>query len=483
MKYGIRIGAFVLAVLLMFSMPVLAEGERKILSTPETEYFNFLTDFIIDVYNFDISKDELLSRTIQNLLVSNPEALDVFLSALFGSLDEYSQYYTPVEWRALLSSLEGVFGGVGIRMSNQGRRLVVTSVIEGSPAQAAGILPGDIIMEVDGEDVSEMDHTMAREKITGEIGTTVTIKVQRGEEQLTFEMVRAELIEQTVSYQMLEGDAAYLAITTFNKGTDTEVDEALAELDKLGAKRIVLDLRNNPGGYVDVAANIANHFVPQGTIVTATYKYNDQKEVYSSTLAAPKYELLVLVNEYTASAAEILASAIQDSGAGKLIGRTTYGKAVIQQLYGLYSGPDGQRGCKITTGAYLTRNGSQINEVGIRPDYEVRNQTVKYDEVEKEKMVYAERYALGDSGKGIAVAKQRLSILGYYSGEMGEEYTQQMADAVALFQADVGYEATGELDLNTQIRMENEAIMVNVVFDRQMEKALELFGITVDAAA
>lgn len=483
MKYGIRVGAFVMALLLFLSAPVMAEGEKKLPDSPEAEYFNYLTDVIIDVYNFDITKDEILSRTIQNLLISNPEALDVFLKALFGSLDEYSQYYTPDEWKALLSSLNSVFGGIGVRMSNQGHRLIVTSVVEGSPAQRAGILAGDCIIAVDGEDVSGMKHELAREKITGEVGTAVTVTVQRGEEALTFELIRTQLTEQTVSYQMVQGDVAYLKISTINKGTDKEVDEALAELDKLGAKRIILDLRYNPGGYVDVAANIANHFVPKGTVVTATYKKNNQQEVYTSTLEKAKYELMVLINENTASAAEILASAIQDSGAGKLIGQPTYGKAVIQQLFGLYSGPDGQRGCKITTGSYLTRNGRQINNVGINPDYEVRNQTVKYDEVEKEKMVYAERYALGDNGKGIAVAKQRLALLGYYSGEMGEEYTQSMAEAVALFQQDVEYEATGELDLNTQIRLENEAILVNVTLDNQMDKAIELFGIGENAAA
>lgn len=483
MRYAVKILSLILAISMLFAVPVFAANVKKLPDSAEAEYFDTLADVIVEIFNFDITKDELLERTIHNLLVTNPGALDEFLKALFGSLDEYSQFYTPKEWKALLSNLQGVFGGIGVEMGNRGRTLVIEAVIDDSPAQKAGLRAGDRILEVDGEDVSEMQHSLVRQMITGEIGTEVTVKVQRGEEVLTFQIIRAQLTEQTVAYEMLQGDVAYLKIATFNQGTDTELDEALAQLDTYGVKKIILDLRNNPGGYVDVAVNIARRFVPKGTVATASFKKDDRKEVYTSDLGATKYELVVLVNENTASAAEILASAIQDSGAGKLIGRTTYGKAVIQQLFALYSGPDGQRGCKITTGAYLTRDGKQINHVGINPDYDIRNQIVKYDEIPKDKMVYAERYALGDNGKGIAVAKQRLRVLGYYLGEMGEEYTQELADAVELFQKDVAYEVTGVLDIYTQIRLENEAITVDVLLDRQMDKALELFGCSENTAA
>ncbi len=477
MSFAKRLTAVVLSALLLFTAPALASDNKALQQSNSAYIFSQITDFVMDFYNFDITKDELLSRTIQNLLNTNPKALDDFTRALLNSLDEYSQFYTPEEWEAFQNQLEGVFGGIGVQISTHGNDVTVISVVSYSPAQKAGIKSGDRIIEVNGESVIGIDHNAVSQKIKGDIGTTVQIKVMRDGQALSFDIVRAEIKNPTVAYKVVAPGVGYIQLKTFNSSTVEEFNSALSALDSKGVKKIILDLRYNPGGYMEVAVDIAKKLVPAGKIVTASYKHEDKKESYSSNLSKPKYELLVLVNEYTASAAEILSSAIQESKAGKLIGERTYGKAVIQQTFPLYSGPDGTRWCKITVGTYLTRGGNQINKIGIVPDYSIRNRTVKYDDVEKEKMVYSQKYALGDAGKGILAAKQRLSVLGYDVGDADERFTEEMQTAVAQFQADYKLFPYGVLDLNTQILLENVACEKDVVLDEQMDTALELFGV------
>lgn len=481
MKLLKKVSAVILAVFVLFTVPVLADSHNKKLEqSDEAYFFNAVVEFILQVYNFDITKDELLSRTIQNLITNNPKALDEFLRALLGSLDEYSEFYSPEEWKAINSQLERTFGGIGVRLVKQGHYVTVIEVFDNSPAQKAGIQVGDKIIEIDGESVLNRDHAVVSNKVAGEIGTTVHIKVLRGDEEISFDIVREELRQSTVEYIILDENVSYLRISTFNSSTLSELEQALKEIDAKGANKIIMDLRSNPGGYVDVVVQVAKRFVPAGVIATAAYKYKDIKEVYTSDLKEKKYDLLVLVNEYTASAAEILASAIQESGAGKLIGERTYGKAVIQQFFQLYRAIDGERWCKITTGTYLTRNGNQINKIGIAPDYDVKNRKVKYEQVKKEKMVYSKKYQVGDVGKGVLAAKQRLNILGYYIGEMDEYFNEQMAEAVAQFQADSNLFPYGVLDVNTQILLENTAAEVMVTIDCQLITALEMFEANVN---
>lgn len=470
-----RFVAALLALTVVFTVPVLAEDNLKYIpESAEAEFFNMVASDLVQLYQFDITKDQLLTRTLTNLLNDNPEALDTFLRALFNSLDPYSEFYTPEEYEVMMQSLENVTGGIGIQMTKGPQYVEVANVLDGSTALEAGVQVGDKIVKVDGESMVGKGTEYVGNKVRGEIGTDVVLTLQRGNEEIEVTVTRGELVNSTVDYGLVGEDVGYLYIVSFSSATDSEVEQALAYFDSLGITKIILDLRNNPGGYVDTAVNVAKYFVPEGTIVTHYTKYNDHTEEYRSELKEIKYELVTLVNEYTASAAEILASALQDSGASKLIGKQTYGKAVTQAMLGLYGG----RMCKVTSGEYITRNGKKINNIGLIPDETVNNRVVTFDQTNVGTMKYAPSYQEGDSGEGIYLAKLRLEVLGYDPGERNEEFDESMKYAVMAYQEDTGLEATGVLDINTQICMEGDVSSQQVLIDNQTAAAFEYFGLT-----
>ena len=472
MKLTKRMVAAVVALLLLFTTPAFADL-KYIEESPEAKFFNMVASDLLELYQFDISKDELLTRTLTNLLNSDPEALDAFLRALFNSLDPYSEFYTPEEYKEMMQSIENVTGGVGIQMAKRGQYVEVAGVIDGGPALAAGVQVGDKILKVNGESMFGKGVEFVGGKVKGEIGTTVVLTLQRGEEEVEVTITRSPLTLETVQYGLAGEGVGYLYITSFSSATDKEVSDALAKFDEMGIKKIILDLRNNPGGYVDTAINVAKNFVPEGRIITHYMKYGDQTVEYTSDLKEKKYELVTLVNEYTASAAEILASALQESGASELIGTQTYGKGVTQAILGLYGG----RMCKVTSGEYITRNGNKINNIGIVPDINVENRVITFAQTDAGKMKFAPVYQEGDSDEGVYMAKIRLGVLGFEVGEYNDEFDEDMKYAVMAYQEKAGIEATGVLDINTQICMEDDASDCKVLIDRQSLKAFEYFGL------
>ncbi len=471
-----RLVSLVLALVMVLAVPTYAAEDNHLKYIEETAYsklFNTIASDLVELYQFDITKDQLLTRTVTTLLNEDPKALDSFFRALFGSLDEYSEFYTPEEYKLFTQSLESVTGGIGVYITGNGRYVEVANTVPGSPADKAGIKAGDVIIEIDGESMISKGSDYLSARLRGKIGTEVKVTVLRDDEEIEFVIVRSEITQNTVNYGMFTDDVAYLQILSFSSSTDGEVDAALAAIDGLGAKKIIIDLRNNTGGYVDSAVNIAKKFVPEGLIVTHNMKLGDQKIEYRSDLKTKKYELVTLVNDYTASAAEILASALQESGASKLVGRQTFGKAVTQTIHPVYGG----RMCKVTSGEYTTRNGNKINKIGIKPDYDVRNMVTELEYTNIAPMKYAPIYNVGDTGEGIYGIKRRLSVLGYSVGTIDEQYDESLKYAVMTFQSDMGLEPTGTLDITTQMFVAEKARTCEVVVDRQAAKAFELMGI------
>lgn len=475
MKMTKRLLAAVLALMIFITVPAFAEDNLKYLpESEEAAFFNMVASDLVNLYQFDITKDQLLTRTLTNLLNNDPDALDTFLRALFNSLDPYSEFYTPEEYKQLMQSIENVTGGIGVQMTKGEQYVEIVNVLDGSPALAAGVKVGDKIVKVDGENMFGKGTDYLGGKVKGEIGTQVVLTLLRGNDEIEVTVTRGELVDRTVESGLVSDEVGYLYIISFSSATEGEVKAALAAFDELGVKKIILDLRNNPGGYVDAAVNIAKNFVPEGIIASHYTKYTDSTEEYRSELKETKYELVTLVNEYTASAAELLASALQESGASELIGRQTYGKAVTQAVFGLYGG----RMCKVTSGEYITRNGNKINNIGIVPDITVDNRVVTFEQTSAGKMKYAPSYREGDSDEGVYLAKLRLNVLGYDVGVRNNEYDETMKYAVMAYQEDAGLEATGVLDISTQICMENDASGEKVLIDSQAAKAFEYFGLT-----
>lgn len=438
----------------------------------EAAFFEMVFGDALDIYQYDVKSEDVLKNTVRVVLNKNPEMLDEFLRGFFESLDDYSEFYSPDEYKEFLGSVENITGGIGAYLSKNGKYITVSTVVEGGGAADAGIMQGDEIFSVDGVDITAFNINYALTLIKGEIGTTVKIGIIRNGEEKEFTVTRKELNETSVNYVLLTNDTAYIAITGFSSTSSKEFDDALDYVDSHGVKKIILDLRNNPGGYVDQAVEIAKRLVPKGPIISHKLKFNEKTVTYNSDLKYTKYKLVTLVNEYTASASEILASALSESGVSKLVGYTTFGKAVTQNVFGLYGG----RYCKLTTGEYLTRRGHKINKVGITPDYTVTNETVKFEHTDAPKPKYASRFVLGDSDEIVYGYKLRLDVLGYDVGSLDNEYDEKMKNAVYGYQTDAGMEPTGELDVLTQINIVEDANDTKVVIDNQLYKACELIG-------
>lgn len=290
--------------------------------------------------------------------------------------DPYTMYFTTEEYNSMTEETSGVYKGIGayIGLDNATGAPTFTGIMPGTPAEKAGLKAGDIICEVDGTDTLSMSTDAVAKMVKGTEGTRVTIKVLRSGEYVTVEVERATINVPTVSSEMRSDGIGYLKISEFSDVTPAQFDENLAELKKAGMKSMLLDLRGNPGGTVTAVTQIASQILPKGLIFYMEDK-NGRREEYTCPGAAFEYPLVVLVDEYSASASEILAGAIQDAGVGKLVGKQTYGKGIVQNLYPLGDGS----AIKITVAGYYTRNGRDIHKVGIEPDEVVEFDSEKYE--------------------------------------------------------------------------------------------------------
>ena len=231
-------------------------------------------------------------------------------------------------------------------------------------------------------------------------------------------------------------------------------------------------MRDNPGGYLDSAVNIASFFVPEGVIASTVYRSEWENETFYSKQKSTKYKLAVLVNENTASAAEVLASAVQESGTGILIGNKTYGKGVIQQMFEIWDG------CafKITTGKYYTRNGKDINGVGIEPDEKIENTSKKIDLSRYKVFDNINKPSVGVNSENTAAAKERLRILGYYQGTVDDYFDNALSNAVSSFQEENGLFPYGVLDISTQKKIQEVFKELDEEVDNQLIRAYGYFG-------
>lgn len=291
-----------------------------------------------------------------------------------GLNDPYTEYYTPEEMQEIETEVMGNFVGIGIYMTvnTEDNTIVIISPIKDTPAEKAGLLPGDIISKVDDISYTGEQMTLAASKIKGEEGTTVKLEIIRDGETLDFEIKRETIKINHVEGEMLENNIGYISFYTFDEGSAEEFKTKLLELKNQGMKNLIIDIRNNGGGIVDEALKIADYILEKGNTTLITVDKNQNEEIsYSDNDPIIKdIPIIVLTNEGTASASEILAGALKDNGKAQIVGTKTYGKGVIQQLMTLLDGS----GLKITTNEYFTPNRNKINEVGIEPDVVVENE-------------------------------------------------------------------------------------------------------------
>lgn len=293
----------------------------------------------------------------------------MYTGLVAGVGDPYTYYLSADSLAEQVEKNSGHFVGIGVEIyAGDDGYIVVSSVTPGGPAEAAGILAEDKITEVDGESITGKTAADVSALVKGEEGTDVTLTIFREStgEVLEKTVTRQDIQVQTVSWHMMDNNIGYISITNFRENTHNQFKEALDTLEAEGMEKLVLDLRNNTGGLVKSAHEIGEELLPEGIMVYTMDKEGNRED----TLCDDVYNdvpMVVLVNGNSASAAEILAGAIQDTGRGELIGTTTFGKGLVQRLFTL---PDGS-GLNVTIQKYYTPNGTSIHGVGITPDYEV----------------------------------------------------------------------------------------------------------------
>ena len=294
----------------------------------------------------------------------------LYKGMIAGLDDAYAAYYTKEEYQSMMDSTNGSYYGIGVEMSQNMTTgiITITRVFEGSPAEEAGLLPGDVIYKVQDTEVTGEDLTKVVSMVKGAEGTTVPISVAREGESdyLTFDVERRTIEISTVEHRMLDGNIGYISIASFDDVTVNQFLTALEDLENQGETALIIDLRNNGGGLVSSAGSILDRLLPEGLIVYTEDKYGNREELKSDAENYFDKPLAVLVNGNSASASEIFAGAIKDYGIGTLVGTQTFGKGIVQKVYPLSDGT----AVKLTVSKYYTPKGNNIHGIGIAPDVE-----------------------------------------------------------------------------------------------------------------
>jgi len=346
-----RVLAIILAVVIVAAIPTITNAVSR---------FQKQYDLIQEVFEYveyyhikDVDPDKLTQGAIDGML----NTLE----------DPYTTYFTDEEYNDFIEGIDNSFTGIGIYVDNQDKYIVVQSTIKDSPAEAAGIEAGDLIIKVDGVDIVGKKVEEAVNLIKGQEGTKVNLTIKRGDQLLNKQVVRAKIQLPLVEAEMLTDDIGYLKLYTFSNSSAAEFKTELKNLENQGMEQLILDLRGNPGGYLNSALDISKNFIANGPIVFTKDKYQQEEELGINNGTDWNKPMVVLIDEGTASASEILAGALRDYDKATIVGSNSFGKGTVQTLIDLESGGY----LKLTINEYFTPNKSKINGIGIKPDIEI----------------------------------------------------------------------------------------------------------------
>jgi carboxyl-terminal processing protease len=334
-----------------------SQTDNESLGRPFWQAFDIVHDFFVDQ---PVDDEKLMQGAIRGMLES------------LG--DPHTTYMDPKQYTDATTDLSGEYEGIGAWVNVDGDFLTIIEPIKGSPAEAAGLLPGDQIIAVNGEDMTGILPEVVRQKVLGPRGSEVTLSIRRTD-QLDVENIfdvtirRASIQVASVESEMLEGGIAYIRMRNFGERTDRELRTQLGDLMKQNPNGLILDLRNNTGGFLNVAINVASEFISEGVIMYEDYG-DGTRDILNAKKGglATEIPLVVLVNEFSASASEVVAGAIQDYERGTLVGVTTFGKGSVQQWIPL---DKDQGAVRVTIARWLTPEERQISEIGLTPEVEV----------------------------------------------------------------------------------------------------------------
>ncbi|GIP41012.1 peptidase S41 [Paenibacillus sp. J31TS4] len=406
--------------------------------------------------------------------VDHDKIMNGAINGMLQSLDDpFSTYMNAKEAQQFQESINSSFQGIGAEVSLNENRVTIVAPIKGSPAEKAGLQANDVILSVNGEKLDGLSLNEAVSKIRGKKGSEAKLQILRSgsTEPVDVVIVRDDIPVETVHAEMVTPTIGKIEITQFSSDTSKRFKEELVKLESKGMKGLLIDVRNDPGGLLDQVEKIAEIFVEKGkTIVQIEDKQgNREKALSESKEPARKYPVSVLINNGSASASEILAGALKESVGSKLIGERTYGKGTVQITFEKEMG-DGSN-IKMTVFKWLTPNGNWINKTGIEPDLKVEQPAYfKVSPFTKKSVLKYD--ATGDDVKTLQLI---LTGLGYAPGRTDGYFSEKTASELKAYQAKAGLAATGEADVKTMSKLEQDIIlqMKNPAQDAQLKAALQ----------
>jgi len=359
------VAALLLAIACFYLGYFLAPSLRASVSSPGSVQFsqdewNLFSETLSTIQNEYLEKN-----------IPSSQLMNGMLKGLVGSLgDPYSQYLDPESYKEWNSEITGIYGGVGMEIGAKDSKATVISVFPNSPAEKAGIRSGDHFVKVNEDYVEGLSISEIAAKVRGDPGTQVKLVLERGGELLEFTLTRELITIQTVSFRLVKDQIGYIQLLGFKDQTAQDFGNALEQLTRHGVTKLILDLRQNPGGLLSSVIDVASYLVPSAQTIVIMEDRNGDRKVSRSNPFTPKYtfeKIVVLVDGGTASAAEILAGALQDNKLATLVGQTTFGKGIVQTVTPLSQGS----AVILTTARYLTPSGRSIHKIGITPDIEI----------------------------------------------------------------------------------------------------------------
>ncbi|MBT9168028.1 MAG: Carboxy-terminal processing protease CtpB [Syntrophomonadaceae bacterium] len=416
---------------------------------PFIETFNILAQRHLD----EVAKEELIDAAIKGMV----DALD----------DPQTSFLDAEHWEEMMMKIDGSFSGIGIEINVVNEYITIIAPIKNTPGERAGLLAGDRIVAVDGASLVGATTMEAVKLMRGPTGTEVTLTVERDglPAPLTFQITRGNIVLPSVFPEMLAGKIGYIKVTTFDEHTSRDFREALLLLETQGMKALILDLRDNPGGLLNEAIKVGQELLPAGPITHVANRHGVIQRTYSSFGVQKPYPIVVLVNGASASAAEIIAGAFQDTGTGILVGTKTYGKATVQHMERLSN----SAGLRYTVAKYQTPSGRDINGKGLEPDVVV--------ELPAEYMLLYHQLVNdlkpGDKDVFVTFLQKMLVALKFKVAETGT-YDQATERAVRAFQSKHGLAVSGVADAATRSKLAQEIEALLGRSDLQLKKGKEI---------
>ena len=472
-KKGIRLWVFIVSIIatiivsvgltigiIWTQLPKLIGNQAQVHAFTKSELFQIEKVFYYLKQNY-LDKDVTSEQLIQGALKGMAESVG----------DPYTTYLVNDETAQLDETVNGSFGGIGAELKSDQSRVVISTTMEGSPSQQVGLQADDVITKVDGEDMTGKTISEVVKKVRGEVGTDVVLTIERAGTSLEVKLTRASIAINTVKAELDKEDATigHVRITSFAKNTAEELEKAVKDLTNKGAKAFVFDVRYNPGGLLDQAYKVANMFLKDGEPIVQVEDRFGEKKIYKASSDIGKFKItqpyVLLVNEGSASASEILAAALKEGAGVQIVGTKTYGKGTVQSVIDISDKSE----LKYTNAKWLTPNGNWIHKEGVTPTKEVNLPDYVFLKI----IDARETLKVGSVSQNVLSVETILKGLGYSVTADGY-FDAATQDAVKSYQQKEGLTATGEVDEETAQKLMNSVRQLIQQNDTQYQAAKEL---------